>query len=114
MFATGDYHYCAFALRRALELEPSLLDNVIDKHPFYGVPTEYDKQIELAERYLDEHVLDDDARLVLAANYLFAKRPAQCVDLLTSSFSKSVRETGAGKLILARAEALRQGQPAPK
>lgn len=117
LFATGDYHYCAFALRRALELEPKLLDNIIDKHPFYGVPAEYDKQIELAERYLGEHVLDDDARLVLAANYLFAKRPAQCVDLLTSSFSKSLlesHESNAARLLLNRAEEIRQVQPAVK
>ena len=108
LFATGDYHYAAFALRRAVELEPKILDNVIDKHGFYGNPAEYDKQITLAEQYLNEHFLDEDARLILAANYLFAKRPAQCLDLLNSPFSQAVLESSAGRRIHERAEALRQ------
>lgn len=112
LFATGDYHYAAFALRRAVELEPKIMDNVIDKHGFYGDPLEYDKQIALAEQYLNEHFLDEDARLILAANYLFAKRPAQCVDLLESPFSQAVLESTAGKKIHERAIALRQSMSA--
>lgn len=108
LFATGDYHYAAFALRRSLELEPTLLENIVDKHGFYGDAVEFDRQIELAEKYLDEHFLDDDARLVLGANYLFANRPAQCADLMLSAFSRSVRETPAGTLILERAQKLRE------
>lgn len=111
LFATGDYHYAAYALRRSLELDPKLLDNVVDKHAFYGDPSEFDKQIQLAESYLNEHFLDDDARLVLSANYLFAKRPAQASDLLASAFSKNVRETQAGGLVSSRAESLRAEQP---
>lgn len=111
LFATGDYHYAAFALRRALELEPTLLENVVDKHGFYGDAREFDRQIVLAEDFLDEHFLDDDARLVLAANYLFANRPAQCVDLMMSAFSRGVVDTQAGKLILERARELRAAKP---
>jgi len=115
LFATGDYHYAAFALRRAVELEPRLLDNVIDKHGYYGDPAEFDKQIALAEQYLNEHFLDEDARLVLAANYLFANRPAQCVDLLLSPFSQAVLESTAGRRIYERAELLRKaGNPAQR
>jgi hypothetical protein len=113
LFATGDYHYAAFALRRAVELEPKILDNVIDKHGFYGDPLEYDKQISLAEQYLNEHFLDEDARLILAANYLFAKRPSQCLDLLDSPFSQAVLESSSGRRIHERAEALRQSAAAP-
>jgi len=87
---------------------PTLLENVVDKHGFYGDAVEFDRQIELAEKYLDEHFLDDDARLVLGANYLFANRPAQCADLMLSAFSRSVRETPAGTLILERAQKLRE------
>jgi len=108
LFATGDYHYAAYALRRAVELDAHLLDNVVDKHAFYGDPAEFDRQIQVAEQYLEEHFLDDDARLVLAANYLFANRPAQSADLLQSEFSKTVRESTAGALILQRAEELRK------
>jgi len=104
----ADYHYAAYALRRAIDLEPKILDNVIDKHGYYGVPAEFDKQIALAEQYLNEHNLDEDARLVLAANYLFANRPSQCVDLLDSIFSKAVLESTAGQRIHERAEILRK------
>lgn len=108
LFATGDYHYAAFALRRAIELEPTILDHVVDKHGFYGNPLEFDTQIALAEQYLNEHFLDEDARLVLAANYLFANRPAQCADLLRNPFSQSVLESTAGRRLLERADELRK------
>jgi hypothetical protein len=102
LFATGDYHYAAYALRRALELDPTLVDSVIDKHSFYGDSTEFDRQLDLLERYLEDHFLDDDARLLLAANYLFGAKPAQAADLLQSPFSLAMRESAAGKIILER------------
>jgi hypothetical protein len=53
--------------------------------------------------------------LVLAANYLFANRPSQCVDLLQSPFSSAVLESTAGRRIHDRADALRQaGKPGAK
>jgi hypothetical protein len=111
LFATGDYHYCAFALRKALEIDPSLIDSVVDKHSFYGDPTEFDRQLALLERYVQDHFVDDDARLVLAANYLFANRPAQSADLLESAFSLAVRESPAGQIVLKRARAVRETHP---
>lgn len=104
LFATGDYHYCAFALRKALELDAQLLGTVVDKTGFYANPADFSKQLALAESYLQEHFLDEDARLVLAANYLFSNRPAQALDLLESAFSLGVRESPAGKLLLERAK----------
>jgi hypothetical protein len=113
LFATGDYHYAAYALRRALELDPTLVDSVIDKHSFYGDPAEFDRQLELLERYLEDHFLDDDARLLLAANYLFAVKPAQASALLSSSFSTAMRESATGRLLFARTERLLK-EPAPQ
>jgi tetratricopeptide (TPR) repeat protein len=111
LFATGDYHYAAYALRRALELDPTLVDSVIDKHSFYGDPTEFDRQLQLLESYLEDHFLDDDARLLLAANYLFGAKPAQATDLLQSPFSQTMRETAAGKVLLARTNKLLHEPP---
>jgi hypothetical protein len=108
LFATGDYHYAAFSLRRALELDPTLVDSITDKHGFYSDAGEFDRQVELLERYLADHFLDDDARLLLGANYLFGGKPAQASDLLQSPFSVAIRESGAGKLILERAQHLRE------
>ena len=106
LFATGDFHYAAYALRRGIELDGTLLDSVVDKHSFYTDPGEFDRQLALAEQYLRDHFLDDDARLVLAANYLFAGRPREAVDLLESAFSSEVRASPAGARVLERAKAL--------
>lgn len=103
LFATGDYHYCAFAIRRALELNPELASLAVDKRTFYGDPTDFDLQLELLEVYLADHFLDGDARLVLAANYLFGDQPQRCVDLFDSPFSEEVRNGETGSLLLAAA-----------
>ena len=110
LFATGDYHYAAYALRRALELDPGLARNVVDKHSFYSDPTEFDRQLAVLERYVEDHFLDDDARLVLAANYLFGGRPAAAVDLLESPFSEAIQGSPAGRSILDAAREIQYGQ----
>jgi hypothetical protein len=109
LFATGDYHYAAFAVRKAAELDPALFETPVDKHSFYGDPAEFDRQLAVLELYLDDHYLDDDARLVLAANYLFGGRPAAVVDLLEHPFSEGLRGSPAGDLILKSARALQHG-----
>jgi len=109
LFATGDYHYAAYALRRALELDPALVAQMteVDKRTFYGNSSDFDRQLGLLEGYLEDHFLDEDARLVLAANYLFSRRPAQAVTLLESPFSLEVRASPAGGLLLDRARQMR-------
>ena len=90
LFSSGDYHYAAYAIRRAYELEPTLLVNVVDKHAFYDDPAVYDRQIAVLEQYVLDRPDDRDARLVLAVNYLFAGRPAACVDLLRDPKSSTL------------------------
>ncbi len=107
LLATGDYHYGAFALRRALELDPTLAQSDIDKHEFYANPAEFGEQLQLLERFLSDHPSDADARLLLAANYLFGRKPALAVDLLESGASAAVRNEAAGQLILAAAKKAR-------
>jgi len=107
LFATGDYHYCAWSLRRALELDPKALDTDVDKHEFYNDKAEFDRQLALAESYLEDHFLDDDARLVLAFNYHCARRHDEAAALLESAFSTAVRESPAGAKVLERARAAR-------
>lgn len=109
LFATGDYHYAAYALRKAVELDPALFTSIVDKHAFYSDPAEFDRQLEVLEGYLEDHFLDDDARLVLAANYLFGGRPAEAEALLQSAFSLEVKESPAGQEILEAARAVQQG-----
>jgi len=100
LLATGDYHYGAFALRRALELDPSLASGTLDKHDFYSDPKEFDAQLQLLERFLADHPNDDDARILLAANYLFGLKPALAVDLLEAGASANARNEQVGKTIL--------------
>lgn len=104
LFATGDYHYAAHCLRRALELEPDLLEVEFDKRSFYGEVTDYDRHILLLERYLSDHILDDDARLLLGANYLFGSNPEGTVALFGDTFGEAIRNSNAGRLLLAAAE----------
>jgi thioredoxin-like negative regulator of GroEL len=109
LFSTGDYHYGAYALRRGLELDSTLLDKTIDKHSFYADPLEFERQLAVLETYLKDRPTDHDARLLLAANYLFGNRPAAAVDLLESAAGTAVRESPAGKLVLASAQKLQYG-----
>jgi len=109
LFATGDYHYGAFALRKALELDPTLATAAIDKHEFYDDPREFDEQLAQLESYLIDRPGDDDARLMLAANYLFGGRPAAAVDLLGDPSSDRLLDDPAAALILQAARDVQYG-----
>jgi len=109
LFATGDYHYAAYALRRAFELDSELAQSVVDKHNFYADPTEFDRQLAVLELYIQDHFLDDDARLVLATNYLFGGRPAEAVDLLENAFSREITTEPAGAALLEAARRIQYG-----
>jgi tetratricopeptide (TPR) repeat protein len=109
LFATGDYHYAAYALRRAFELDSKLAMSVVDKHGFYADPLEFDRQIATLELYIQDHFLDDDARLVLAANYLFGGRPAASVELLENAFSREILAEPAGAALLEAAKRIQYG-----
>ena len=106
LFATGDYHYAAHCLRRALELEPNLLEIEFDKRTFYGDPSDFDRHLLLLESYLADHVLDDDARLLLGANLLFGGNPDKTVELFSDPLGQAVQNSDAGRLLLAAAHRL--------
>ena len=102
LFATGDYHYAAFAIRKALELDSTLVSGEVDKRTFYTDPSEFDHQLQLLERYVEDHFLDQDARLVLIVNYLFAGRPEAARALLSDDFSQEIAASPAGQALEAR------------
>ena len=99
LFATGDYHYAAYALRRAFELEPELSEMQFDKRDLYSDPQDFEKQLGQLELYLDDHFLDEDARLLLAANYLFGGAPERALEFLEDPFSVEVSQSEVGGLI---------------
>jgi hypothetical protein len=104
LFAAGDYHYGAYSVRRALELDPALLDSQVDKHAFYPDPAQFDQQLADLERYLDQNPTDRDARLVLAINYLFGGRPADAARMIEGN-SATMGQDEAAQQVLAQARA---------
>lgn len=111
LFAAGDYHYAAYAIRRALELDHSLVGAQVDKHEFYADPSEFDHQLAVLDQYVLDHPSDRDARLVLALNSLFGGRPAVAVDLLEAPQAATLGEDNAAKLVLSAARDQQFGQP---
>lgn len=109
LFAAGDYHYGAYAIRRGLELDHTLVQAEVDKHEFYGDPSLFDHQLAVLEQYLIDHPADRDARLVLALNDLFGQRPAAAVDLLEAPEASALAEDSAALLILDAARAAQYG-----
>jgi hypothetical protein len=107
LFAAGDYHYGAYAVRRALELDPALIETTVDKHGFYPDPAIFDQHLQALERYLAEHPTDRDARLVLALNFLFGGRAPDAVRTLEAD-SGALADDAAAQKVLARARALAQ------
>lgn len=82
----------------------------MDKREFYAEPEQFDSQLATLERYVEDHVLDMDARLVLAANYLFGGRPDAAWSLLENPFSEELSTTNEGKLIKLSAERVMFGE----
>lgn len=100
LFATGDYHYGAYALRRALDYSPHLFDSQINKRSFYGNPEAFDRQLAVLERYVRDLPFDGDARLMLAVNYLFSGRAEDAVAILKApEGSALLREDGVQLLL---------------
>lgn len=99
LFATGDYRYAAYSLRQAFDNEPALATNVVDKREFYADPADFEEQLKTLEAFVQDHVLDMDARLVLTANYLFGGRPAEALSLLENPFSEELAASDEGRLL---------------
>jgi hypothetical protein len=103
LFATGDYHYAAFALRRSLEFNPELVALGLDKRGFYGRPEEFDQQMALLSRFVDDHAIDTDARLLLAANFLFSLQANDCLQVMDAAPGLKLRQSEAGQHLVAAA-----------
>lgn len=103
LFATGDYHYAADALREALNKLPELASLGLDKRDFYGNPADFESQLQLLEAYQRDHELDEDAQLLLSANYLFSGRAQGALGVLESPFSEESASSEARLLIRAAA-----------
>lgn len=73
LFALGDYHYAAFMITKALDLDPELATVVVDKRSFYGDASAFTAQLNTLRRYTNEKPFDAAAYLVLGYNLRFSK-----------------------------------------
>jgi tetratricopeptide (TPR) repeat protein len=103
LFATGDYHYGAFALRKAFDLDPGLVDLNVDKRSFYDRPVELDAQMTRARTFTLQNPADNDARLMLIANEVFTGNPDAALRLLSEPQSTATVQSNAGILLQERA-----------
>jgi hypothetical protein len=72
LFALGDYHYAAFMIGKALDLDPELAELTIDKRTFYADAKAFESQLETLRRYVAEKPYDAAAQLVLGYNLRFS------------------------------------------
>ncbi len=75
LFATGDYHYAAFIIGKALRLDRELVRVVADKRTFYKEPKVFDEQLATLRSYLKDKPYDAAAWLVLGYNLKFSSDP---------------------------------------
>src|SRR5204863_5387115 len=99
LFAAGDYHYGAYAVRRAFELDSALIETSVDKHAFYSDPALFDQQLAVLERYLAQHPDDRDARLVLGLNYLFGGRAKDAAHTIEAAGAAMAADLAAQKVL---------------
>ncbi|MDF1839057.1 MAG: hypothetical protein P1V35_14410, partial [Planctomycetota bacterium] len=105
LFATGDYHYGAFTLRKAFDLDPGLVDLTVDKRSFYDRPVDLDAQMTRARTFNLQNPGDNDARLMLIANEVFVGNPAGALNLLGQPEAAATAQSTAGILLGERARA---------
>lgn len=72
LFALGDYHYAAFMINKALDLDPELASLTIDKRTFYKDPATFTAQVNTLRNYAAEKAYDASAHLVLGYNLRFS------------------------------------------
>lgn len=72
LFATGDYHYAAFMIRKGIEFDAGLARADADKRSFYDDPKLFDAQLAALQKYCAEKPYDAAARLVLGYNQRFS------------------------------------------
>lgn len=72
LFATGDYHYSAYNIRKGLEIDESWVQQTIDRRELYGNPTEFDRHLASIQAYIGEHPYDTAAHFVYGYNAFFS------------------------------------------
>lgn len=80
LFAMGDYHYAAFIIKKAVNLDPAMVFAEADKRDFYKDPKDFAKQMADLEKYVVDKPFDEAALLVLAYNLKFSKQAERATE----------------------------------
>jgi Tfp pilus assembly protein PilF len=72
LFATGDYHYAAFIIGKAIKLDPGLARSTADKRTFYKDAKRFDEQMGTLRGYVKDKPYDAAGWLVLGYNLKFS------------------------------------------
>ncbi len=75
LFASGDYHYAAFILTKAVKIDPEIVLAKADKREFYSDVKLFYEQMGTLRTYIAEHPYDHAANLVLGYNLKFSGYP---------------------------------------
>ncbi len=73
LFATGDYHYGAYNLRKGLDRAPNWVEQTIDRREYYGNGDDFKIHLDLVRTYIAEHPFDAAAQFCLGYNAFFSK-----------------------------------------
>ncbi|HET6204721.1 MAG TPA: tetratricopeptide repeat protein [Planctomycetota bacterium] len=95
LFAIGDYHFAAYAIRKGVEKDPTLVESRANKREFYGNPADFEAHILQLGKFLADHGNDGDAWLVLAYNQFFTGAIAEA----KGSFQKAKEHLAADRAI---------------
>ncbi|MBI5852668.1 MAG: tetratricopeptide repeat protein [Planctomycetes bacterium] len=79
LFATADYHYAAYMIRKGIEFDAGLVHADADKRAFYGDGKVFDAQVAALEKYCADKPYDAAAQLVLAYNLRFSGRSPEAL-----------------------------------
>lgn len=109
LFASGDYHYAAYMIRKALDLDPGLANAEADKRAFYGDPKQFDDQLAKLGKYCDEKRYDAAAHLVLGYNLRFSGQKLEAARAFRRVLEIEPGDTAARAFLSALA-----GGPAPE
>ncbi len=110
LFATADYHYAAFMIRKALDFDPDLAKADADKRAFYDDPSLFDAQLAALQKYCGEKPYDAAAHLVLGYNLRFSGRSLEAAASFRRVLEIAPGDSAARAFLEALAAA---GSPAP-
>lgn len=82
-FATGDYEVASDALRRAIALDPSLIESPVDVRSLYGSSDSFESDLDKLVYHLQVRLHDNDALFLLAYLYYCTEQPEKSLPVFT-------------------------------